>query len=50
MWFALMIIGIWGFGTLGAYTLRESRIYILAAITTVIIGIGYLIYKIVKEG
>ena len=50
MWFALMVIGIWGFGTLGVYILRNFQIYLLTSITTVILGIGYLIYKIVKEG
>jgi len=48
MWFALMVIGIWGFTTLGAYITKEPGIYALAAFATVVLGTGYLIYKIWK--
>lgn len=48
MWFALMVIGIWGFITLGAYFTRDPEIYTLAMVTTIALGIGYLVYKIWK--
>jgi len=48
MWFALMVIGIWGFGTLGVYISKDSEIYGAIMVTTIALGIGYLIWKMCK--
>jgi len=50
MWFALMIIGIWGFSTLAAYITDCPGIFLIAGVVTIIAGFGYICALDIKVG
>jgi len=41
MWFAITVMVIWICSTVGVIKTKDSDIYIIAGIVTVLIGIGY---------
>jgi hypothetical protein len=44
-WFAVTLMTIWVSSTVGAIFTRDSTIYIIALIATVIMGFGYAVLR-----